>query len=88
MSNHNRLLAPSKKARHRAPRGRAKVSSWPVFRGGEWLGDVVIFEIPVRTDLSPYDFFYEGVTPEGEAIGPFRERGDAAVAIAARAVPQ
>jgi hypothetical protein len=64
------------------------VLRWPVFCDQKWCGDVVIFEAPASADLSTHDFLYDGVTPDGKAIGPFRKRGDAAVAIAARAVPQ
>ncbi len=79
----NKLLARPKSSK--SVRRRA-VLRWQVFCGQQWCGDVVIFEAPASADLDEHDFLYDGVMPNGDTVGPFHRRGDAAMAIAARAV--
>lgn len=78
----NRLLERTKSLK--APIERRAVLRWQVFCGQRWCGEVVIFEAPASADLDAYDFLYDGVMPNGDTVGPFHRRGDAAMAIAAR----
>ena len=78
----NKLLERTKPSK--APTKLRAVLRWQVFSGQRWCGDVVILEPPPDADLSVFDYLYDGVMPNGDTVGPFHRRGDAAMAIAAQ----
>jgi hypothetical protein len=82
MKMENRLLGAAKKNRRPAVPGPEIVRSWPVYRGPHWLGDVLILDAPITA--APITF--DAITRNGDQMGPFATRVEAAVAIGAKAV--
>jgi hypothetical protein len=84
MTIENRLLGSAKKNRRPAIPGPQIVRSWPIYRGPQWLGDVVIVDAPVTAEPITYD----AITANGDQMGPFDTRVEAAIAIGASPVQQ